>query len=50
LPDLTALRVQFGPAPGSQPQITVNLAPLSSYDVLATVHGVEPASNVEAMA
>jgi hypothetical protein len=50
LPDLTALREQFGPAPGSEPRITVNLAPLSSYDVLATVHVVEPASNMEAMA
>jgi hypothetical protein len=50
LPDLTALREQFGPAPGSEPQITVNLAPLSSYDALATVHVIEPASSMEASA
>ncbi|MFZ3120501.1 MAG: IS21 family transposase, partial [Variovorax sp.] len=34
LPDLNALQVRFAPDPARLPEVTVRLAPLSSYDVL----------------
>ena len=48
--DLAVLRERFGPTPGSVPVIAVNLVPLNAYDVLAAVHGVEPASRLEVVA
>ena len=48
--DLAVLRERFGPTPGSVPVIEVNLVPLNAYDVLAAVHGVEPASSLEVVA
>ena len=50
LPDLALLRERFGPSPASVPVIEVQLAPLSTYDELATVHAVAPTSNLEAVA
>ena len=50
LPDLATLRERFGPSPASVPVIEVQLAPLSTYDELATVHAVAPTSNLEAVA
>ena len=44
------LRQRFGPTPGSVPVIEVNLVPLNAYDVLAAVHALEPASNLEVVA
>ena len=50
LPDLATLRERFGPSPASVPVIEVELASLSTYDELATVHAVAPTSNLEAVA
>ncbi len=50
LPDLTSLREQFGPSPGSVPVIEVELVPLSAYDELASIYAVEPTSNLEVAA
>ena len=43
LPDLAALRTQFGPSPGSVPIIDVQLVALSTNDELATIQTVQPA-------
>ena len=34
LPDMAALRAQFAPDPASLPDVVVELAPLTDYDVL----------------
>ena len=47
LPDLAALREHFGPSPQSVPIIEVELVALTSYDELAAVYAVAPASNLE---
>lgn len=44
LPDLAALREQFGPNPSSVPMIDVKLVPLSAYDELVAVYAIAPAS------
>ncbi|MGH7226735.1 MAG: hypothetical protein ACRELF_26260, partial [Gemmataceae bacterium] len=50
LPDLAMLRERFAPNPASVPVIKVAFVPLSSYDELAAVYAVKPASNLEAVA
>ena len=50
LPDLALLRERFGPSPASVPVIDVKLVALISYDELAAVHVVEPASSLEVAA
>jgi hypothetical protein len=50
LPDLALLRERFGPSPASVPVIDVKLVALNSYDELAAVHVVEPASSLEVAA
>ena len=50
LPDLAILRERFGPSPASVPVIKVKFVPLSTYDELAAVYAVKPASNLEAAA
>jgi hypothetical protein len=47
LPDIDLLRARFGPAPGSVPDIEVELVPLSAYDELAAICVVEPTSHLE---
>ena len=44
LPDIDLLRARFGPAPGSVPDIEVELVPLSAYDELAAIYTVAPIS------
>ena len=50
LPDLAALREQFGPNASSVPLIEVELVPLSIYDELAAVYVVAPSSGMEMVA
>jgi transposase InsO family protein len=50
LPDIDLLRARFGPAPGSVPDIEVELVPLSAYDELAAICVVEPTSYLEVAA
>jgi len=50
LPDLALLRERFGPSPASVPVIDVTLVALNTYDELAAVHVVEPASSLEVAA
>ena len=50
LPDIDLLRARFGPAPGSVPDIEVELVPLSAYDELAAICVVEPTSHLEVAA
>ena len=50
LPDLALLRERFGPSPASVPVIDVKLVALNTYDELAAVHVVEPASSLEVAA
>ena len=50
LPDIDALRVRFGPAPGELPLVSVDLVALSIYDELAAICVVEPASCIEVAA
>ena len=50
LPDIDKLRSRFQPDAASIPNVVVALVPLDSYDELATVHVIEPTSNLEAAA
>jgi hypothetical protein len=50
LPDLASLRGRFGPAPEAVPIIVVKLVPLTTYDELAAIYAVEPASDLEVAA
>ena len=48
LPDLDRLRERFLPDAASVPDVVVELAPLSSYDELATVSTPAPAMEIAA--
>jgi hypothetical protein len=50
LPDIDRLRSRFQPDAASIPNVVVELVPLNSYDELAAVHVIEPASNLEVAA
>jgi hypothetical protein len=50
LPDLASLCGRFGPTPEAVPLIAVKLVPLTTYDELAAVYTVEPASSLEVAA
>ena len=50
LPDIDKLRSRFQPDAASIPNVVVELVPLHSYDELAAVHVIEPASNLEVAA
>ena len=47
LPDIDRLRSRFQPDAASIPNVVVELVPLHSYDELAAVHVIKPASNLE---
>jgi hypothetical protein len=50
LSDLASLRERFGPAPEAVPLMAFKLVPLTTYDKLAAVYAVEPASGLEVAA